>query len=85
MGQKEKLIQRLLSIPADFSFEEAVRLLGYLGFSSQNKGKTSGSRVLFIQKEKGIKIILHKPHGRKALLEYQVRQIAELLKQEGLL
>ncbi len=85
MGQKEKLTQRLLSMPADFSFEEAVRLLGYLGFSLQNKGKTSGSRVMFFHKEKGIKIILHKPHGRKMLLAYQVKQIIDLLNQEGLL
>lgn len=29
MGQKEKLIERLLSRPKDFTFEETETLLGY--------------------------------------------------------
>lgn len=31
------------------------------------------------------KILLHKPHPRKELLEYQVKQLIEQLEQEGLL
>ncbi len=31
------------------------------------------------------KIMLHKPHPRKELLEYQIKQLIELLRQEGLL
>lgn len=30
-------------------------------------------------------ILLHKPHPRKELLEYQVKQLLEILEQEGLL
>ena len=47
------------------------------------KGKTSGSRVVFVSDEYGIKILMHKPHPRKELLEYQVRQLIEQLEQEG--
>ena len=31
------------------------------------------------------KILLHKPHPRKELLEYQIKQLIDLLEQEGLI
>lgn len=85
MGQKEKLIARLRSVPRDFTFEEAESLLGYLSYRRYNKGKTSGSRVMFVSDEYKTKILLHKPHPRKELLEYQVKQLIEQLEQEGLI
>lgn len=85
MGQKEKLIQRFIGNPSDFSFDELVRLLGFLGFYLDQKGRTSGSRILFVHKKTGAKLLLHRPHARKALLEYQLRQIRSFLKEEGLL
>lgn len=84
MGQKDKLIKRLKSVPKDFTFEEAETLLKYLSYSRSNKGRTSGSRVQFISQEHP-PILLHKPHPRKELLEYQVKQLLEILQQEGLL
>jgi len=30
-------------------------------------------------------IMMHKPHPRKELLDYQVKQLLEMLKQEGLI
>lgn len=84
MGQKEKLIRKLRSRPKDFTFQEAETLLGYLTYQRFNKGKTSGSRVLFYS-EGHAPILLHKPHPRKEPLEYQVRQLLEILEQEGLL
>ncbi|MBQ2817205.1 MAG: type II toxin-antitoxin system HicA family toxin [Clostridia bacterium] len=72
MGQKEKLIKRLKSKPKDFTFDEAETLLKYLGFLRSDKGRTSGSRVMFTNDE-GISILLHKPHPRKELLSYQVK------------
>ncbi len=83
MGKKEKLQARLKANPKDFTFEEAETLLGYLGYQRCNKGKTSGSRVMFTNGRQ--KIILHKPHPRKELLAYQVKQLKEGLEQEGLL
>ena len=85
MGQKEKLIARLRSIPRDFTFDEAETLLGYMTYRRCNKGKTSGSRVMFMSDQYQTKTVLHKTHPRKELPEYQVRQLIEQLEQEGLL
>lgn len=83
MGKKEKLIKRLKSNPKDFTFEEMKTSLELLGFEMFNKGKTSGSRVKFMREN--IAIILHKPHPRKELLEYQIKQILEILEREDLI
>jgi len=83
MGRKEKLIARLKSKPKDFTFDEMQNLLELLGFEMSNKGKVSGSRVLF---KKGIiPINLHKPHPRKEFLEYQIRYVLDALEREGLI
>lgn len=84
MGQKEKLIQRLKSKPKDFTFNEVETLLGYLSYRYSNKGRTSGSRVVFVSDDHA-PILLHKPHPRKELLEYQIKQLIDVLEQEGLL
>lgn len=85
MGQKDKLIAKLKSNPRDFTFEEAESLLRYFGYRSSNKGKTSGSRVMFTSDKHRPKILLHKPHPRKELLGYQIKQLIELLEQENLI
>lgn len=85
MGQKEKLIAKLRSNPRDFTFEEAATLLGYYSYVPCNKGKTSGSRIMFVNQKTNSKILLHKPHPRKELLQYQVKQLLQQLEQEGLL
>ena len=79
MGQKEKLIEQLKSRPKTFTFHDAEVLLDYLEFT-----KTSGSRVMFTSEEHG-SILLHKPHPQKELKAYQVRQLCDLLEQEGLI
>ncbi len=84
MGQKEKLINRLKSRPKDFTFDEVESLLGYLDYKRSDKGKTSGSRVMFVS-DNHPPIMMHKPHPRKELLDYQVKQLLEMLKQEGLI
>lgn len=84
MGQKEKLIARLLSQPKDFTFSDMETLLGYFEYKRNDKGRTSGSRVMFIN-DKYASIMLHKHHQRKELLDYQVKQVIEVLKQEGLI
>lgn len=83
MGKLEKMIERLKSNPKDFTFEEMQTLLLALGFELSNKGKTSGSRVKFFKD--GVFIILHKPHPRKELLSYQIKQIIDVLSEEGLI
>jgi len=84
VGQKEKLIKKLKSKPKDMTFEEAETLLKYLAYTRSDKGRTSGSRVMFTSNEHA-PILLHKPHPRKELLAYQVKQLVDILEQEGLI
>ena len=83
MSKKDKLVSRLISKPKDFTFEEVKSLLGMFGYALSNVGKTSGSRVCFVKDDKIFR--MHKPHPRKELLMYQVRELMEELEQEGLL
>ncbi|MBQ7573823.1 MAG: type II toxin-antitoxin system HicA family toxin [Clostridia bacterium] len=83
MGKKEKLIQRLLQKPKDFTYDEASSLLVYLGFEKSNKGKTSGSRVRF--KRGNLAVDLHRPHPRKELANYQIQDLIDVLKESDLI
>ena len=83
MSKKDKLISRLKSKPTDFTFAEAKSLLEIFGYTFSKVGKTSGSRVCFVKDNKVFR--MHKPHPRKELLEYQVKELIEELKQEGVL
>jgi predicted RNA binding protein YcfA (HicA-like mRNA interferase family) len=84
MTRKDKLIKRLLSKPKDFTWNELTSLLAGLGFEEVKTGKTSGSRRRFINANSMV-ITLHKPHPHNTLKQYQLEQIIETLKQEGLL
>ena len=85
MGKKEKLIAKLKASSKNFTIIEADCLLGYLGFQKDNKGRTSGSRVMYKNDELNLKISIHKPHPQKELKEYQIRQLADYLEEEGLI
>ena len=85
MGRLEKLIQKLLSRPRDFTYDELKRLLRGLGYQELKLGKTSGSRVAFIHTETNHIIRLHKPHPAKILKSYQIDQIIEEFKRIGVL
>ncbi len=82
-GKERKAHCKIEGKTRDFTFEELETLLGLLGFEKSNKGKTSGSRVLF--RKGNIPIAVHKPHPRKELLEYQIKQILEVLEKEKLI
>lgn len=80
MSKLEKEIKRLKSKPKDFTYDELKKILNNLGFYEDNKGKTSGSRVVFINKDK-MKIDLHKPHPRNILKPYQIKELLNKLKE----
>ncbi len=84
MSQKDKLIKKLKSRPKNMTFDEIEALLNSLDYTRSDKGRTSGSRVIF-ESEKHSAILLHKPHPRKELLDYQIKQIIEVLEQEDLI
>nr|WP_297874465.1 type II toxin-antitoxin system HicA family toxin [uncultured Blautia sp.] len=54
------------------------------GIDYGTKGKTSGSRIIFTNDKHG-SILLHKPHPQKELKAYQIKQLIEILEQEGLI
>lgn len=85
MSKREKLIQRLLSRPRDFTYAELETFLNSLGYEEIKTGKTSGSRRAFISKLKKHIIRLHKPHPGPVLRMYQIDYIIQELKKEGLL
>lgn len=84
MSKEEKLMQKFLSFPKDFTFRELVALLASLDFVEEKTGKTSGSRAKF-KNPNGIIIKVHKPHGKDAVKVCYLKEIEELLRKEGLL
>jgi len=84
VSKHDKLIEKLLSQPKDFTFSELTTLLGRMGYSISSAGKTGGSRVKF-ENDDGDYIRLHKPHPRNILKQYQVNNIIIALSERGLL
>ena len=84
MSRRGKLLKRLMSKPKDFTYDEARTLLIQLGFKENNKGKTSGSRVVF-KKDVNTKIQLHKTHPEKILKKYQLESLLEDLNRYGVI
>ncbi len=82
MGTKEKLRKRFLTMPSDFTFEEMQRLLEGYGYIRSNKGRTSGSRLIFKNGDKR-PIMLHKPHPSNIVKEYAMKQVLEDLREAG--
>ena len=82
MGTKEKLIERFKSMPSDFTFDELVTLLCRQGYKMQVKGKTSGSRAIFIG-DGCIPILVHKPHPGNIMPKYILKRIYRQLLDDG--
>jgi len=82
MGTKEKLIDRFISKPNDFTYNELTRFLGFFGYA---EFQGSGSRVVFSNKLSGRRIKLHKPHPGNILKRYQLELIEQELRDLGLL
>ncbi|MGK2905805.1 MAG: type II toxin-antitoxin system HicA family toxin [Desulfuromonadales bacterium] len=83
MSKQEKLLQRFKAKPVDFRWSDLQSLLAGFGYEMAAGGKTGGSRVRFLHPERP-PIIMHKPHPTPVLKRYQVEQILEFLKKEGL-
>ena len=85
MSRRQKLIKRFLTRPRDFTYDELGKMLKGFNYNECVKGRTSGSRVAFINEKSGHIIRLHRPHPGNTLKLYQVLEIEEALKREGLL
>ena len=78
MSTKDKLIERFKRQPKDFTWQELVQLFSIFGFTVDNKGKTSGSRVAFVNGDNDIEV--HKPHPSSIVKEYVMKNVLKFLK-----
>ena len=85
MTKKEKLIERMRRLPKDFTFVELETVLLQLGFEKDDKGKTSGSRVRFYNKDKQMQYLAHKPHPANIVKEKALKDIVDYLTENKLI
>jgi len=80
MSKHNKLLQRFLSKPTDFTYNELKSLLAGFGYEEIKTGRTSGSRVALFNEKTDHIIRLHKPHPKNILKRYQLDYIEQELK-----
>ena len=68
MSKKDKLLNRLLKNPKDFTFDEMKSLLSYFGYELKQSG--TGSGIKFIKNGSNEVINFHRPHPNGALKNY---------------
>jgi hypothetical protein len=85
MSKHEKLKEKLLRFPANFTYNEMAALLKGFGYIEEERGRSSGSAVMFYNKELNDKIMFHKPHPEKELKKYLLKMIIEKLKNNKML
>jgi hypothetical protein len=85
MSKHEKLKEKLLRLPKNFSYEEMVTMLAGYGYVKAERRRTSGSAVIFYNEEINDKIMFHKPHPEKELKRYILELIIEKLKSNNML
>ena len=83
MGTKEKLIERFLTLPKNFTYDEVKRLFGLFGYSEGKKGNTSGSRVEFISADNKSSYIMHKPHPSNIIKGYVMKQLLAYIRENN--
>lgn len=85
MTRKDKLIERLLAVPKDLTFDELIKIFKQFDFEIGTKGKTSGSRVEFYNIDLNVKYYAHKPHPKNIVKPYVIKQVIEFLEKLDLL
>ena len=78
ISKNEKLVERFKQLPKDFTFDELEKLLSIYGYVKCNKGKTSGSRIMFEHKSQN-NILIHKPHPGNVVKGYALKIIYDAL------
>ena len=81
MTKQQKLLNKFISRPIDFTYNELIRLLRALGYEEL---QGSGARVVFRNKDVKHNIKLHKPHPGNVLKRYQIDLIIQELKTKNL-
>jgi hypothetical protein len=83
MSTKEKLLERFRRLPSDFTFDELIRLFSVFDYQLDNKGNTSGSRVMFYKGEESFS--MHKPHPENTVKKAALKEVYNYLFLKGLL
>ncbi|HEB71999.1 MAG TPA: hypothetical protein ENI77_05205 [Nitrospirae bacterium] len=81
MSKFRKTLDRLLNKPADFTWNEAVRIFKHLGYDLDDSG--GGADFSFINKEKGEYFAMPKPHtkgGKPAIKSHYIKEMIKHLK-----
>ncbi|MCH7732600.1 MAG: type II toxin-antitoxin system HicA family toxin [Candidatus Marinimicrobia bacterium] len=77
MSKNEKLVGRFLTIPSDFKYSELKLIFEHYGYIEKNKGKTSGSKVAFVDKTSKVIFGMHKPHKKSDSVQKCVLRSAQ--------
>lgn len=85
MTKYEKLKDKLLTVPRNFTYDEMATFLKSLGYSEEERGRSSGSAVMFYNKGLNDKIMFHRPHPGKELKKYILKMIIKKLKNNKML
>jgi len=80
MGRHEKLIQKLIKLPKNFTYDELITLMKGFGYVATERGRSSGSAVMFYNAKLNDKIMFHKPHPAKEIKRYILEMVIEKLK-----
>jgi len=85
MSKTEKLLQRFLSKPKDFTFADLSRLLKSFGYDEAKTCKTEGSRVTFYNTKLDDMIKFHRPHPSQIMKQCYLREIEQQLRDKGVI
>jgi len=85
MKKEKNLGQRLQQLPKDMSYKELETILRKLGLEEGTGGKTSGSRVKFVNQATGHRLCFHRPHGSDPMKVVTLREIIAFLTEEGVI
>lgn len=81
MSKKQKLIDRLIAIPKDFTWDELVSVLSGFGYKMQKPTGTSGRS--FLNEENKHTFYFHKPHPGNIVKRYVLTDVIQTLKDQG--
>lgn len=85
MSKADKLLERFLSKPKDFTFDELAKLLRRFGYEEAKTGRTSGARVAFYNPTLDDMIKFHKPHPSSIIKECYLIEIEKHLRNKGVI
>jgi hypothetical protein len=79
MSKLQKAVARLLTKPADYTWDELRSLMVGFGYELRTSG---GSGRKFLDPSTKALFFLHEPHPSKILKAYQVRAVVQFLRKE---